>query len=141
MDVAKRGVALAALAAPGDDHIAGMGFDVRDELAAVRVSNHGPWRHPDDPVVAASSVLVLAAPVLAAVAAVEPLVAQIQQGGQVRVRHHPDVAAVAAVAAVRTAPGYELLAAKAHAAAAAVAGLHRDLNLVDELHDAWARPP
>ena len=130
-------VALAALAATGHDHVFRRSVDVGDDLAAVRVSNQGPHGHPDYPVCAVLPVLVLAAPVLAAVAAIEPLVAQVQQGGQVRVRRHPHVAAVAAVAAVRTSLGDELLAAKAHAATAAVAGLHRDLNLVDELHGAW----
>jgi len=84
-------------------------------------------------------VLVLAAPVLAATAAVKPLVAQVQQRGQVRVRRHPHMAAVAAVAAVRTSLWNELLAPKAHAAPAAVTGLHRDLDLVDKLHEDLVR--
>src|SRR5262249_15998957 len=43
-------------------------------------------------------------------------------------------AAAAAVAAVRSALGHELLAAEAHGAVPALAGVNFDLRFVDELH-------
>src|SRR5581483_2919445 len=82
-------------------------------------------------VVAAPAVAVLAHAVLAAAGFVLLLVAQIEQSRELRVgdRHH-----VAAVAAVAAAARHELLAAKAHAAAPAVAGDNANLDLVDKLH-------
>jgi hypothetical protein len=47
-----------------------------------------------------------------------------------------DVAALAAVTAVRTAAGNESLASKADAAAPPVAGLNRNGDFVDEFHAA-----
>ena len=56
-------------------------------------------------------------------------------------RFHPDVAALAAVAAGRTAAGDELFAAEGHAAVAAVAGFDSNYGFVDEhrceLRDTW----
>ena len=48
----------------------------------------------------------------------------------------PDVAALAAIAAIGTAELDELLAAEMDAAIAAVAGAHVDLGLIEELHRA-----
>jgi hypothetical protein len=62
------------------------------------------------------------------------LVAEIDQGVEVLVGLQPDVAAVAAVAAVGTAQRNELLAAEGDAAIAAVAGGHGDFSFVDEFH-------
>ena len=69
----------------------------------------------------------------------ERMVAEVRQRVQPLPRDQVDVAAVAAVAAVRPAERDELLAAKADHAAAAVAGLHLDRGFVDELHEEGAR--
>src|SRR5690606_10655912 len=62
------------------------------------------------------------------------LVAEVDQGVEVLVGLQPDVAALAAVAAVGAAERDELLAAEAHATVAAVAGADGDLCFVDEFH-------
>ena len=62
------------------------------------------------------------------------LVAEVDQGVEVLVGLQPDVAAVAAVAAVGAAERDELLAAEADAAIAAIAGSDRDFSFVDEFH-------
>ena len=61
------------------------------------------------------------------------VVAERQQRGHVVVGDEPDVAALAAVAAVRAAEGDRTLAPERHAARAAVAAAHVELALVDEL--------
>ena len=61
------------------------------------------------------------------------VVAERQQRGHVVVGDQPDVAALAAVAAVRAAEGHRALAPERHAARAAVAAAHVELALVDEL--------
>src|SRR5690606_34408901 len=78
--------------------------------------------------------LIGASPVLAVARLVAAGVAEVDQGVEVAVAHGVHAAASPAVAAVRPAEGNELLAAKAHAAAAAVAGYHVDGCFVDELH-------
>ena len=62
------------------------------------------------------------------------LIAVIDQRVQIVGGHEDDVAALAAVAAVGPAELDELLAAKAHRAAAAVAAFQVDLALIEELH-------
>ena len=63
------------------------------------------------------------------------LVAIVDQRVQPVDRLHPDVAAAAAVAAVRPAELDELLAPERDRAGAAVAGADIDLGLVEEFHD------
>ena len=60
--------------------------------------------------------------------------AEIDQGVEVLVGLHPDIAAIAAVAAVGAAERDELLAAEGDAAVAAVARGDGDFNFVDEFH-------
>jgi hypothetical protein len=62
------------------------------------------------------------------------LVAKIEEGGESRVDLDPDIAAVAAVAAVRSAEGDIFFAAEGKAAAAAVAGFDENLDFIYELH-------
>src|SRR5690606_9002930 len=77
--------------------------------------------------------------VLAALGLELALVAEVDQGVEVLVGQQPDVAALAAVAAVRPAQRDELLAPEAHAAVAAVAGSDGDFSFVDQLHEAGTR--
>src|SRR6185312_7216440 len=60
------------------------------------------------------------------------MVPEAQQGGHVVVGHQPDVAAVAPVPTVGTAPGDVRLPPERDRPGSAVAGLHMDLRLVDE---------
>ncbi len=80
------------------------------------------------------AVHVGAEPVAAALRLVDADVAVVEQRRELRVDEQHDVAAVAAVAAGRSAARDELLAPPRHGAVAAVAGLHVDADFVDELH-------
>jgi predicted cobalt transporter CbtA len=62
------------------------------------------------------------------------LVAEVDERVEPVHRHHPDVAAAPAVAAVGAAEFDELLAPEAHAARAAAAGADRDPGVVEEFH-------
>jgi hypothetical protein len=62
------------------------------------------------------------------------IVAVAQQRVVVRIRFEVDAAAVAAVAARRTAARHEFFAAERDAAVSAVAGLHVDFGFVDKYH-------
>ena len=84
--------------------------------------------------VGAASPHVLAHAVLAAFGAMHPLIAEIHQGIDVVVGEQPDAAAIATIATIGSAEGDVFFAAKAHAAAAAIAGLDPNQCLVDELH-------
>src|SRR5690606_14942015 len=64
----------------------------------------------------------------------DALVAEVHEGVEVLVGQQPDVAALAAVAAVRAAEGDELLAPETDAAVPAVAGDDGDFGFVDEFH-------
>src|SRR5262249_52342936 len=85
-------------------------------------------------VVAIGAVAVLAHAVAAALGLEVLLVAIVDQGIEAVDRLDDDVAAAAAIAAVRTAELDELLTPERHAAIAAVAGLHINLGLVEEFH-------
>ena len=89
--------------------------------------------HGDLEVVAAAAVEVLALAVDAVAGPPVGVVAERQQRGHVVVGDEPDVAALAAVAAVRAAHRHRTLAPERHAARAAVAAAHVELALVDEL--------
>ena len=82
---------------------------------------------------AAPSVEVLALAVDAVAGPAVRVVAERQQRRHVVVGDEPDVAALAAVAAVRAAEGDRPLPPERHAARAAVAAAHVELALVDEL--------
>src|SRR5438552_2024268 len=62
------------------------------------------------------------------------LITVVDQRVQIVRRLEHDVAALAAIAAIRPAELDELLAAKAHGAAAAITALQIDLGLVEEFH-------
>ena len=62
------------------------------------------------------------------------LVAIVDQGVEAIDRFGNDVAALAAIAAVRAAEFDELLASERYAAVAAVAGADIDLGFIEELH-------
>ena len=90
-------------------------------------------RHVDDEIGAGRAVLLLARPVRARLRLAVRMVPEREQRGDVAGRVQPDVAAVAAVAAVGTALRHVRLAPERDDAGAAVAGLHVQLRHVDEL--------
>ena len=103
-------VAQAALAAARDQRPLAVAGEVGDELAGVGIGDHRPDRHAQHDVVRATTVLVGTAAVLAALRAMDARVAVVDQGVDVAVGNRIDAAAASAVAAVRTAARYVLLA-------------------------------
>src|SRR5262249_42875673 len=100
--------------------------------AGIPLAGDGPDGDPEHQVLGIGAVLVGAAAVLAPTRRVLPAIAKVEQGGETLVGLEKDGGAAPAVAAVRSAARHVLLAAEAHAAAAAVTGLDEDVDLVDE---------
>ena len=97
--------------------------------------HHRALGHGDDEVVPAGPVALLALPVGAVLGPAVRVVPEGEQRRHVAVGDEPDVAAVAAVAAVGPALGDVGLPAERHAAGAAVAAPDVHAHLVDELTD------
>ena len=89
--------------------------------------------HLEDKVLAVAPVLTGAAPMGAALGAEMMLVAVVDKGGELRGRLDDDVAAAAAVSAVRAALRHMRLTAERHATGAAVAALDVDAGKVGKL--------
>src|SRR5699024_8499831 len=85
-------------------------------------------------VLTALAVLLLAHAALATRGLEAPLVAEVDQGVEILIGLQPDAAAVAAVTAIRSALGNELLPPETHAAIAALAGGYGDFGFVYEFH-------
>ena len=127
-------VAETAKAAPGDQQSLAVFGQVADDLVGIEVVHHGADRHDDRLVLAGLAVHLAAHAVLAALRLEAGFVAKIDEGVEVLVGLHPDVAAIAAVAAIGAAERDELLATERNAAVAAIASGDGDFNFVDEFH-------
>ena len=125
---------VAASAAPafGDDYALVGAFEVVDELAGFRVEERGADGDLEGDGVAVLAGAVGAHAVLAALALVLGVVAEVDEGVVALGADHDDVAAAASVAAGGTATGDELFAAEGHAAVAAVAGFYANFGFIDE---------
>ena len=130
----KGGVTPAALPAPGDYHFVTRLAQVGERSATVRVARHGAGRDGQHDRGGVFAVLVLAAPVFATRCTHVVPMGQFEQRIALRIDADDHVAAVAAVATVRPAPGPELLTQEAHAATPAVPGRDGQDDLVDEVH-------
>ena len=124
-------VALTAEAALGRQPAVARTVEVDQEFALAAV-DHGPDRYDDDLVLAPRAVLAFGGAVLAVGRPPKGVVAKSQQRGLIVVGHDPDVAALTAVAAVRTTLGDVGLAAKTDAAGPAVARFGVQLGEIDE---------
>ncbi len=91
-----------------------------------------PSGHGDVERLAALAVLVLALAVHAVAGPAVGMVAERQQRGHVAIGHQPDVAALAAVAAVGAAERHGALTTERDAAGSAVAAAYIQLRFVDE---------
>src|SRR3954470_11590170 len=100
----------------------------------VVVEHLRPDRHAQHEVAAIRSGAVRAGPAAAVLRAEMLAVAIVDQRVQIVRGLEDDVASLAAVAAVRPAKLDELLAAKTHRAAAAIAAFQVDFALVEEFH-------
>ncbi len=125
-------VAEAALAALGDRARAWSHGEVGDQLAGVGVGDHRADRHAQHDVVGALAVLVGAAPVFAALRAMDAREAVVDQRVDVAVGDRVDAAAAAAVAAVGAAARHVFLAPERRRAVAAVAG--DDLDVASSMN-------
>ena len=128
----KMGVAPAAAAAAGDDDRLGP-RKVGDDQAALGFFKDGAARHADDEVVGVGAALALGAAVLAVGGGVFALVAEIHQRRKVVIGHKKDVAAAAAVAAVRPAGRDVFFAVEGHGAVAAFAGVQPDRRGINKI--------
>ena len=125
-------IAVAAAAALGDGD-RGVVRQVRDDQAALGVLDHGAQRHLDDKVLGVLAVAQACAALAALRGHILAFIAEIHQGGQMIVRHKDDVAAPAAVAAVRAACGHEFFAVEAHRTIAALARMEPYRGDVDKV--------
>ncbi len=129
------GVAKTAISAPQDaDACARLG-EIGDQALVVFLIDLRAHRHSHDCIRAVGARHVLAHAGTAAFRRDVLLEAVVDEGVQVLHRLHPDIAPIAAIAAIGTAVLDEFLAAERNAAIPAFAGADIDLRLVEELHD------
>ena len=127
------GVAAPAAPTRGGEPTVAVADQLGEHLAGVEVVHDGALGHLDLERLATPAVEVLALAVHAVLGATVRMVAEREQRRHVVVGDQPDVAALAAVAAVRAAVHDRTLAPERDAARAAVAATHVELALVDEL--------
>src|SRR5258708_35275525 len=128
--------AIAALGKNGA--IANLG-EIGEERFIVLVENLGAFRHLEDDVGSRRTGAVLAHAVAAGLRLEMLLIAIVDQGIQPIDALRDDIAAAAAIAAVRATELDELLAPERNATRAAVAGADVHLGLVEELHGRSSR--
>ena len=131
-------VAEAAVAAARKPHAITRVHDFREQRLLILVEHLRARRHLDDDVRAGRTGAVLAHATDAALGFEVLLVAVVDQRVEVGDALDPDIAALAAVAAVGPAEFDELLAPERHGAGSARAGGDVDLGLVEELHASYA---
>ena len=123
----------AIAAAQQHDALAGLG-QIGEHGLFVVVEDLSPDRHAQHEIAALGAGLVGAGAATAFLGTKMLLITVVDQRVQIVRRLEGDVAALAAIAAIRPAELDELLAAKAHGTAAAVTALQVDLGLVEEFH-------
>ena len=127
------------LAAARDQQLPAIACNLADQLAGVGVHDLRPQRHRQEQILALLAGTVTAAALPAALRAELAGVAVIGQRVQAFAPNEINVAAVAAVAAVRPAERDEFLAPERQRAVAAATGLHAYADFVDELHMSFCR--
>ncbi len=131
------GVAASAASA-ARDHDTFIGVrKIVDLLACILVVNDRAHRHLQDNSFTVAASFLVALAMASALGLVFRIETEMNQGIVAFARFHPDVAALAAVAARRPAPGDKLLAPERHAAVAAVPSLDSDFGFIDK-HDVYA---
>jgi hypothetical protein len=108
--------------------------EVGDHRLAVLGDHLGPDRHTQHKVIAAGTGAVAPRAATTVGRAEMLLIAIVDQRVEIVLRDDDDVAALAAVTAVRPAELDEFLAPKAQRTGATVAALHVDLALVEKFH-------
>ena len=129
------GIALASAAAVRDDETVVVGEHLGDHLAGVVIAHHGSRWHGKHDVVARAAGLVRAAAMVATLRLPGVAVGVVQQRGQIVVGANDHIPSLAAVTAVGTAHGRELLAAEGDDPRAAVSRGDSNDDAVDEHPD------
>ena len=106
--------------------------EVGEQLARVHVGDHGTFRHEHLKVFAAPTVEVFALTVHAVLRSTVRMVAEGQQRGHVAIGDEPDVATLAAVAAVGATERHRAFATERHTAGSTVASAYVQLRFVDK---------
>jgi len=106
-----------------------------------RTPDDRPNRHQDPRRFGTPALLVLSLTVAPTLAADERFEKKRHQAGGIGTRHQHDIAALAAVAAVRPASRDEFLPAKTAAPVPSIACLCMDANLIDKFHQGKLPPP
>ena len=125
------GVAPAALAAAAEDVRLGVGH-ILDDLVALRVAHDGAAGHTDREILALLAVFARALTVHAGLSNVFALVAEVHQCRHVVVDDEDNVAAVAAVTAVRAACGDIFFAVERHRTVTALTGAAENARLINK---------
>src|SRR5690606_24093233 len=108
--------------------------EVEKQLVGVGIVDHGAHGHAQRDVGCAGAVLIFATTLLTIARSMQASVAIVDQRVHVAVGHGHYAATPSAIAPVGTALGYELFAAEAGHAVAALAGDHFDRSFINELH-------
>ena len=131
-------VAKAAVAAARNQNALARGRQVGQQRFAVFSKHLRARRHLDHAIIAVSAGTVLAHTALAGLGFEVLLVAIIDQGVEVGDAFNPDIAALAAVAAIGSAELDEFLTPETDAAVAARARRHIDFCRIEKFHGASA---
>ena len=124
-------VAPATAAALAEDKVRIVGH-ILDDLVRCGIAHDRTARDLNDKVLAALAGAARALPVLTGCRSIFALVAEVHQRGEVVVHAQDDIAALAAVAAVRATCGHIFLAVEGNGTIAAVTGLHRHLDFINK---------
>jgi len=129
-------IALAASAAFGHhDFLIGL-CQVKEGFSALGIDNHCARRHLDDQVRTTMTGPLTALTVFTVGGLIMLFETKMVEGSPTGCYVEDNVAALAAVTAVRAAAGNEALASEADATTSPVAGLNGDSDFIDELHAA-----
>ncbi len=125
-------VAVSAASTPSHDHLVAVADEILQQVATTGVPDQCAERNPNDRVGTASAGLQLALSMSAAFGLPVSMAGQMAEAGDVAVGTNDDVAAVAAVAAVRPTARNVRLPPEAEASVSAVTGFAVKRDLVDE---------
>jgi hypothetical protein len=107
---------------------------VLENLSGLILSNHGPHRDPEDPILSVPSCLIFPFTVSSLGRTKFLRIAEIEKGQKLSIGLEDHIPAFPAVAAVRTSFGDEAFSSKTDAAVSTVARLYMDSHLIHKLH-------
>ena len=118
-------VAAAATAAFGNDSRLAIFVEIRHEGARRFFAYERTYRYGNDQIIGIAAEFIAPLAFATGLSLEEPAVAEVDEGIDVAVGYEDDIAALAAVTAVRSPLGYELFVAEAAHAVATAAGLYK----------------